>query len=325
MARRAGSVGVVGGGVSGLTSGLCLLDAGLEVTIYFREPPERTTSAVAPAIWHPYLSGPRDRVLTWAASSFENFAALAGDPDTGVRMLEGVEVYRAPGEELLWAAIPPTLRRATSSDLPGGAPDGFVATVPVVDMQVYLGWLRATCERRGARLVERSVDSLVALLDEHQLVVHCAGLGARQLAADTEIEPVRGQVLHVRAPEVTGFLLDGANPGGTTYVIPRTDRVVIGGTSQRGMTSLRPDASTREAMLQRAAALVPALAGAEILDEAVGLRPARPTVRLEVEVLSQGPVVHNYGHGGSGVTISWGCAEEACSLAVNALERRGPP
>jgi D-amino-acid oxidase len=57
----------------------------------------------------------------------------------------------------------------------------------------------------------------------------------------------------------------------------------------------------------------------------VGLRPARSTgVRLEVETLAIGgvdmPVVHNYGHGGSGITLHWGCVQEALALVQHCIE-----
>ena len=62
------------------------------------------------------------------------------------------------------------------------------------------------------------------------------------------------------------------------------------------------------------------LAGADVLEHNVGLRPGRPEIRLEIEYAVQGPpLVHNYGHGGSGVTLSWGCAEETLRLVRQAL------
>ena len=48
------------------------------------------------------------------------------------------------------------------------------------------------------------------------------------------------------------------------------------------------------------------LAGAEVLRSLVGLRQFRRAVRLDRD----GDVVHCYGHGGSGVTLSWGCADD---------------
>jgi len=59
---------------------------------------------------------------------------------------------------------------------------------------------------------------------------------------------------------------------------------------------------------------VPRLAGARVLRHAVGLRPARPEVRLEAETTRSTRVVHCYGHGGAGVTLSWGCADEVVGL-----------
>jgi D-amino-acid oxidase len=69
-------------------------------------------------------------------------------------------------------------------------------------------------------------------------------------------------------------------------------------------------------MLARAAELVPALGNAKVLRHRVGLRPARPTVRCEPVRTGGRLVVHCYGHGGAGVTVSWGCADEVLDLIV---------
>jgi len=48
-----------------------------------------------------------------------------------------------------------------------------------------------------------------------------------------------------------------------------------------------------------------------------GLRPYRDqTFRLEPENVGGKFVVHNYGHGGAGITLSWGCAEEVVDLVA---------
>ena len=75
-------------------------------------------------------------------------------------------------------------------------------------------------------------------------------------------------------------------------------------------------------ILRDCAAIEPRLTGARVLAHRVGLRPARPTVRLEAEPAAPGggpPIVHNYGHGGAGVSLSWGCAREAAALAAERL------
>jgi D-amino-acid oxidase len=57
-------------------------------------------------------------------------------------------------------------------------------------------------------------------------------------------------------------------------------------------------------------ALEPRLRGAKILGHRVGLRPLRPEVRLESEAFGDGVLWHNYGHGGAGISMAWGCAAE---------------
>ena len=87
---------VVGAGVVGLTSAVRLAEAGHRVDVLARDLPRETTSAVAAALWYPYLALPQDRVTAWAARSYAVFADLAADPATGVRMQAGTEVFRTP-------------------------------------------------------------------------------------------------------------------------------------------------------------------------------------------------------------------------------------
>jgi len=125
---------------------------------------------------------------------------------------------------------------------------------------------------------------------------------------------VRGQVVRVRNPGIKRFILDESNAAGRTYVIPRAHDVVCGGTREADATSTEPDTETEREILARCIALEPALADAPIVSRAVGLRPGRAHARLETEDVDGKTVVHNYGHSGSGVTLSWGCAREVVTL-----------
>lgn len=153
--------------------------------------------------------------------------------------------------------------------------------------------------------------ALASLPDGAEVVVDAAGLGARLLADDPSVQPVRGQVVHVEQFGLDRWWLDG---GGPTYVVPRTHDVVVGGTAEDGAWDRRPDPDVAQRILARATEMVPALARARVLRHRVGLRPARPEVRLEVETRGGARVVHCYGHGGAGVTLSWGCADEVAAL-----------
>ena len=142
------------------------------------------------------------------------------------------------------------------------------------------------------------------------MVVDASGLGARLLAEDRSVTPVRGQVLYVEQVGLDRWWLDSA---GLTYVVPRAHEIVVGGTDEEGRWNLTPDPAVAARILARASALVPALAGARVLRHKVGLRPGRPAVRLEEERVGSTRVVHCYGHGGAGVTLSWGCAADVAA------------
>jgi D-amino-acid oxidase len=147
--------------------------------------------------------------------------------------------------------------------------------------------------------------------------VNCAGVGARGLARDETLEPVRGQVAYVRTGASLRFVVDETGPNALAYVLPRPDVVVLGGTAELGDWELRPREETTRDILERARRLQPELADATLVGTAVGLRPARPEVRLERDATGDGrPLVHDYGHGGSGFTLSWGCADEVAELVL---------
>lgn len=298
---------VVGAGVTGLTVGVRLAEHGYDVQVLARELPLETTSAVAAALWYPYRISPPDRALGWARRSLEVLTGLAGLADAGVVLREGVELLGEATPDPWWISAVPALRRV--GDLPAPYRDGWAFTAPVVEMPVYLRWLQARLEGLGGGLTRMA---LPALPDHADVVVNCSGLGSRLLAHDDLLAPVRGQVLRLEQVGLERWLLDGAAP---TYVVPRSHDIVVGGSDDEGDWDVKPDRRAAEDILQRATVLVPQLAGARVLGHRVGLRPGRPSVRLDAErTPTGGLVVHCYGHGGAGVTVSWGCADEVLGL-----------
>jgi D-amino-acid oxidase len=303
---------VVGGGVVGLTCALELARAGHGVEVWTADPVGDTTSAIAAALWFPYRAAPAGAVLRWGGVSLDTFTELAGDPGTGVVLRPGTVVHRTPEPDLWWGAVVPDHRPATPAELPAGAPAGTRCTLPVVDMGRYLPWLLAACRAAGVAVVQAPVASLTDVPGD--VVVVAAGLRSGALLADDSGVPVQGQVVRLADPGLTGWVLDEDNPAGLTYVVPRGDDVVVGGTAVEGATGRNPDPDVERAILERACALVPELRAAAVLSRAVGLRPARPTVRLERTLVDGRPVIACYGHGGAGVTLSWGCAADVAAL-----------
>jgi D-amino-acid oxidase len=301
---------VVGAGVVGLTSAIRLREAGIEADIVAREPPERTTSAVAAALWYPYRAFPRERVAAWSARGFEVLGELARVGGAGVRMRWGNELVPGAAEDPWWRAAVPTFERTA---------EGYRFEAPVADMSVHLPWLVGRLEALGGSLRVAALRSLDEALDGAAVVVNCAGLGARELDGDALLVPVRGQVVYVEQVGLSEWLLDQADARRLVYVVPRERDVVLGGTAEEGAEDLSLDPAVAAAIRARCVAAVPALSDARVVGTAAGLRPARAEVRLEAEPRGRRAVVHCYGHGGAGVTLAWGCAEEVVELAVATL------
>ena len=311
---------VVGAGVSGLTTAVCLAEAGCRVVVAAADPPLRTTSAAAGAIWGPHLVGMDDRVDKWSLRTLATLTELAADPATGVRVATGTFATRAgQSEPAEWVDAIGSSRPCAPAELPAGFAGGRRLTVPIVSMTVYLGYLAARLTRAGAELQPAEFGSLAeaAALTPAPVIVNCTGIGARRIVQDNDLVPVRGQVVIARNPGLSEFLVGaGDAPHDFTYYFPHGDLVLLGGTEESGNWSLEPDPATAERILRACAAAEPRLAGVEVIEHRVGLRPVRPSVRLEEEDLDGRRVLHNYGHGGAGVTLSWGCAEDVAAAAA---------
>ena len=162
-------------------------------------------------------------------------------------------------------------------------------------------------------------DVLAEVAGAAPVVVNCTGAAAHDLVPDSAVRPIRGQALIVTNPGLTDFFI-GPVPDGSrfAYMFPHGDTVLLGGTEQGGDWNTEADPQTARDILAACTAVEPRLAGAEILESRVGLRPYRPEIRLEAEPgPGGGLVVHNYGHGGAGVTLAWGCARAVTELVLS--------
>ncbi|WP_224243492.1 FAD-dependent oxidoreductase [Hyalangium gracile] len=308
---------VLGGGVSGLSCGIRLREAGHTVELWARELTPHTTSDVAAAVWYPYRAFPQERVTGWARRTFEVLRELSANPEAGIQVVRGVELFTEAPPEPWWAPCVPSLRATTAEEMVPGYSHGYSFEAPIIEMPRYLPFLMARFRELGGRLLQREVRSLDEAWRESPVVVNCTGLGARTLVGDDSLFPIRGEVLRVAPPPVSRFFFDESEERGIAYVIPRSADCILGGTAEGENASLVPDSAKAQEILARCRRLLPAGAHFQVLEHKVGLRPGRPTVRLEEERVGERQVIHNYGHGGAGVTLSWGCAEEVVSLMTS--------
>ncbi|GGO94923.1 FAD-dependent oxidoreductase [Wenjunlia tyrosinilytica] len=310
---------VVGAGIIGLTTAVVLAEAGTPVRVWSRDPVEMTTSAAAGALWEPYRVEPQELVFDWSRRSFRVLEELAAKPDeTGVRMADGIQAHPEGEGPPFWAATVPGMRRATADELPPGCASGYRARMPLVDMPTHLGHLTRRLAAAGGELEPRAITSFDEPAAEAGVVVNCTGLGARELVPDPGVRPVQGQIVVVENPGLTEWFVD---PGGegedALYALPQPFGVVLGGTAREDEWGTEPDPEIAAGIVRRVCRLDPRLAQARVLGHRVGLRPYRHAVRMESERRPDGTLlVHNYGHGGAGITVSWGCARDAAALVA---------
>jgi D-amino-acid oxidase len=302
---------VVGAGVSGLTSAICLAEAGWPVRVWAAAMGRQTTSAVAGAVCAPRPMNPREKAAEWNEYSLGVFRELANDSTTGVLMAPAMIVGEIAADQ---RKLIPGLRPADAADVPKGFGEGFRGTMPMIDMPHYLDYLTRRLAATGCEIEEHPVRSLAEAAYTAPIVVNCVGLGSGALAGDDTIRPVFGQHVVLTNPGVQQLFLDmGRAPEFICY-FPHPQRVVCGGVNIAGRWDRTADPQITDRILQRCRRIEPRLREAEVIEVITGLRPDRPSVRVEAEPLGRARCIHNYGHGGNGVTLSWGCARDVVSL-----------
>ncbi|MGW0665274.1 FAD-dependent oxidoreductase [Streptodolium elevatio] len=318
LSGRPVDVVVVGAGVVGLSTAVSLAEAGLSVRVDAAVPPERAHSTAAGAAWDPHLVEPSARIRTWAAVSLVELTSLSSTTrSTGVRLVEGTQESREPREMPFWADMVGA-RFCDPQELHDGYRCGWKFTVPVIDAPTYLGYLKRRLMNAGGRLRKHAYTSLAEAAREAPVVVNCAGVGARTLAPDPLVTPVKGQIVVVRNPGIDTFFCDDTpDTEQHTYFYPHGPIATLGGSQTPDNANMIPDAATARQIVNRCAAVEPRLRDAHVLEHRVGLRPFRPRVRLGEETLPQGErVLHNYGHGGAGFTLAAGCAAAVAAMVT---------
>lgn len=307
------NVAVIGAGVIGLTSAIELLRAGHRVTIFSREAPKNTTSAVPAAIWFPYHVAPEEEVNRWALATRARLADLQNDPATGVRWVDFARVSRdepprvekwAKSEEIHW------LRR---DELPPGCNFGYRVSVPLMENPTYMNYLEREFRALGGKLVERDLESIAAVPQCHSIVVNCSGYGAKALCYDPDLHPGRGVIVLVEKLATERHLVWDEHNESLMYVISRQGDCVLGGCDET--RDLLATSRDEAALIMKRCAVVDGCGNVRMKTVEVGIRPVRASgVCLRAVVLDGRTVIHNYGHGGAGFTLSWGCAEDVVRL-----------
>ncbi|MEO3809009.1 FAD-dependent oxidoreductase [Sphaerisporangium sp. B11E5] len=323
MARRP-DVLVIGAGVTGLTTAVCLAEQGVPVLVRAAEPPLATTSAVALAVLMGPSLAPPDEAESWPPietmmrrhrEGVAEFAALAGRPGTGVSVMPGRWVsHRA--QDVSWARPLPGHRPCAPEEHAGFA-EAFWLSTPVVDMPLYLRHLTGRLTAAGGVLEIGRFESLAEAAAQAPVIVNCAGAEARHLVPDPDVHPVRGQHVVVENPGLDTYFFQFSRAKAMTMFMPHGSRLVLGGTATRDDWSRTPDPVQTEEIISRCAAVEPRIAEARVLSVEVGFRASRSAIRLEEELVGGTRVIHNYGHSGAAVAFSWPCAREVTRRALH--------
>ncbi|KRT83819.1 FAD dependent oxidoreductase, partial [Oryctes borbonicus] len=303
----------------------------VNVTIIADKFYKATTSYAAAGLFRPGTSfcGPTDEITKkWITDSYKYWDELRLTPEApkaGVTQVSGYifsSTYPSITRNHYIEKLVPVYRIASEEELqlcPGNWKYGSFFTTVLAQCDLYLPWASTQFTNGGGKFLDYKLESFADLPSKYDLIVNCTGLGAKFLLNDHKIVPMRGQVLKVKAPWIKTFFYADYD----TYIIPGFGSVTLGGCRQYDSYNLDINKYDGLSIRERCESLLPSLKSAELIEQRVGLRPHRDPVRVEKDtILVNGrrlKIVHNYGHGGYGVTTAPGTSLYAVKLAKELL------
>jgi D-amino-acid oxidase len=304
------SVAVIGAGISGLSCAYELAKRDVAITIFAEQFTPYITSNKAAAFWFPYHIRNDNRGIEWCRRSYDFYKLLSANTDTGISMHRLVKMIdkKVVDPDISWLDFMPEklYRVMDKQELTDPYIAGFEVTVPLIETQVFLPWMMQTLREQDVKFVQQKITSF-DMLAQYDCIINCSGLGARELCNDDEVYPARGQVALLSPQPDLPIFIDNEPP---LYMVPRKDAIIIGGTMEEHVWEMQTVDETLQDIQQKIAVVFPCIKDVPIVGSWAGLRPCRNTIRLERE----GNIIHNYGHGGSGFTLAWGCANDVIEL-----------
>ncbi len=305
-------VTVAGCGIIGLTTAIALQEKGWKVKIVAREKFNQSLSHKVGAIWFPFEVHPIEPAIRWASRAFTRYKheRIKGN---GVSFIPFTVVFD-DHSDTSWTNQLPTeaVRRATTEELPEGVEKAYVATVPLAEPPLYLPHLFDRFITNGGEFQFMEIAGIDQLCSVDTMVVNCLGLGAKEVCNDNEMTAMRGQILRTQWMDISSCV-NSTKAGALSYIIKRSNDCIIGGTDYLNDWNEKIDAHDTALILQRFRNTGLYKTEPVILEELVGLRPRRTSVRFEFDQKFDN-LFHNYGHGGAGFTVGWGCALELAEI-----------
>lgn len=306
------SVTVLGCGIIGLTTAIKLQEKGHRVTIVAKEKYNKTLSSKVGAIWFPFEIHPKVKANKWASLAYKEYQ-LDEKENNGVTFIPFITAYNSESNTDWIQQLPKgAVKEALPSEIPKGIESAHISIVPLAEPPLYLPYLYQRFIDNGGVFKQQSIFSLEEASTLNEWIVNCTGLGAKEICKDEDLQPMRGQILRCHKMNIPSCA-DSTKKGALSYVINRSEDCVIGGTDYENDWNINVEVSDTNLIVNRLLANGISQEKPDIIEEIVGLRPKRSAVRFEFDD-DYSNVFHNYGHGGAGFTVAWGCAIELAEL-----------